>query len=82
MRLTGLILVSFIFTILFSSALLMTVPYALADKLIWMGLSVPLTWTISMMYCYWDEKAWRPVATLSSLSIVSAVVVLLSPIPV
>ena len=81
MRLFGLIVVSFFFTILFTSALIVALPYDLTAKLIWLGMSVPLVWCGAMLYCYWDCVAWRPVAVLSSLSACAAIVILILPVP-
>lgn len=81
MRLFGLIIVSFLFTILLTSALIVAVPYDLTAKLIWVGMSVPLVWAGAMFYCYWDDQPWRPVAVLSSLSACAVIVIIALPVP-
>lgn len=81
MRLIGLIVVSFLFTILFTSALIVAVPYDLTDKLIWVGMSVPLAWCSAMFYCYWDNNPLRPLVVLSSLSACSSILILTLPVP-
>lgn len=81
MRLLSLIVVSFLFTILFTSALIVAIPYDLTDKLIWVGMNVPLVWCGAMFYCYWDNKPWRPLVVLSSLSASAAIVIFTLPVP-
>lgn len=76
MRLAGIIVLSFICTILVESALLLKIPGELSHRMIWTGLSVPFIWPLAMLYCYWDTKPWRPFVMYLIASVICSLVIL------
>ena len=80
-RLTGILWWSLAATILFSAALLLTLPVAFDQLALWLTLAVPLIWMCFMFLCYWDSNKWRMTASLILLSAVSGVTIALVPPP-
>lgn len=78
MRLISLLVLSLVFTILFPSALLFVLPGETGELLVWLGLLIPLLWAVVMLYCYWDEKAMRPLVVLSIMCVISVSVIFTS----
>jgi len=76
-RLISLLLLSTTLTLLFPSALLFILPGDLVNNLMWLGIMSPVIWTLAMLYSYWDEKPWRPLLVMSTISVLSIVIVLI-----
>lgn len=81
-RLTSVIWWSLLATILFSAALLLSLPFEFGSLALWLTLAVPVIWMTFMFMCYWDKSKWRVPASLILISALSAVVVTLVPPPV
>ena len=80
-RLTSVIWWSLLATILFSAALLLSLPFDFGQLALWLTLAVPVIWMAFMFLCYWDKSRWRVPVSLIVISIVSAVVITFVPPP-
>ncbi len=81
-RLASVILWALVASMLFSAALLLTLPIEFKSLALWMALAVPLIWVAFQFWCYWDKRGWRVAAGLIVVSIVSGAVVFTTPAPV
>ncbi|MEL6243807.1 MAG: hypothetical protein AAFQ21_00575 [Pseudomonadota bacterium] len=81
-RLTSVILWALIASMLFSAALLLTLPVEFKSLALWMALAVPIIWVAFQFWCYWDKRGWRVTAGLITISILSGAVVFTTPPPV
>ena len=81
-RLTSIIWWSLLATILFSAALLLTLPFEFGQLALWLTILVPIIWMTFMFLCYWDRSNWRVPTSLIVISIVSGIVVFQVPPPV
>ena len=80
-RLTGVTWWSLLATILFSAALLLSLPFDFGQLALWLTLAVPVIWMSFMFLCYWDRSRWRVPVFLIVISVVSAAVITLVPPP-
>lgn len=80
-RLTGATWWSLLATILFSAALLLSLPFDFGQLALWLTLAVPVIWMAFMFLCYWDASKWRVPVALIVLSVASAAVITLVPPP-
>jgi hypothetical protein len=81
-RLTSVILWALVASMLFSAALLLTLPIEFKSLALWMALAVPIIWVAFQFWCYWDKHGWRVATGLIIISVVSGAIVFTTPPPV
>lgn len=81
MRVLSVTLLSFLATLLFGAALLLSLPMDFQSKALWLTVWVPLIWMGFMLYCYWDSSKWRVFGVLTLIIIASLATIILSPTP-
>ena len=81
-RLTSVIWWALVASMLFSAALLLTLPIPFRSLALWMALAVPIIWVAFQFWCYWDGKGWRVATGMILISIVSGAIVFTTPPPV
>ncbi|MEM8825737.1 MAG: hypothetical protein AAGD40_02265 [Pseudomonadota bacterium] len=80
-RLAGVLFWALIASILLSAAIDIVAPGDFADRVILTSLLLPLIWVGFQFWLYWSPSRWRIVAILIGLSILSAIVIIISPAP-
>lgn len=77
-RLTSALWWSFSACILGTATLIILLPGAVRDRLLWMAFSIPFIWVGLQFWCYWDSRPWRVASSLMLITIAGTAVVLLS----
>jgi hypothetical protein len=75
-RAMGVNVWAFIATVLPTAGLIIALPAPFAAKVLWSGLVLPLLWVALQWWAYWDERRWRPIASMIALSTIGAAIVL------
>lgn len=71
MRLVSALVLAMLASILVPSAMTLYLPFDRGDLLIWTGLTIPLLWTIFVVFCYWPENKWHPFVSLGLIVVVA-----------
>jgi hypothetical protein len=66
---------AFVATVLLTAAVIIVLPAPFAAKVLWVGLALPLLWVALQWWAYWDERRWRPTASMIALSAIGATIV-------
>lgn len=75
-RLSSILVWSLLATILLTSAALIILPGKFSIKANWLGLSVPIIWTVFQYWCYWIENEWKVMLSLIFISFISVGIIL------
>ena len=78
----SLTVLSFVFTLLSTSAILVIGPGAFASRALTAVLLCPLIWALAMLYVYWDLSPRRPTAVLATGCVIGAAIVMLVEVEV
>jgi len=78
MRLTSALLLAPLTALLLGAASVIYLPFDQGDVLLWVGLLLPLLWSLFVFYSYWPEAPARPLKVLAGTSAVSALLIWLA----
>ena len=75
-RLTSIILWSTLAAIMVSAAFGVVGPGPVRERVLWVLLLFPIPWVAFQFWCYWEQKPWRVVTGLISLSMISGAIIM------
>ena len=81
MRLFVLLVLAPVTALLLASALLVIAPGPIAERILWLGLALPLIWVAIMVLAYRTSAPWRLAGGLGAVAGLSAAAVALLPPP-
>lgn len=77
-RAAGSVVWALITTMALGAALLVSFPTHLSQLALWLTVFVPVIWVGFSFWCYFDNISWRPLSGMVLITMISAIVLIIS----